>query len=110
MSPAKWEPGRANAIGSAMTRITATLSLLSVAVALTATATTAAQATLTPNDRVAADRSAIVEDAVLYGGPVGALLESDYFRKPRRASGGVSVCRLHLFFSSEPFRFAPSCE
>jgi len=93
-----------------MTRIAATLSLLSAAAALTVTATTAAQATLTPNDRVPTDRSAIVEDAVLYGGPVGALLESDYFRKPRPASGSVSVCRLHLFFSSEPFRFAHFCD
>jgi hypothetical protein len=71
---------------------------------------TAAQAKVMSNDRVAADSSTIAEDAVLYAGPVGALLEADYFSTPRKVSNARSLCRLHVYFSSEPFRLARSCD
>jgi hypothetical protein len=72
--------------------------------------TTAAQAKIIPNDRVAVDSSTIAEDAVLYSGPVGALLEANYFSTPRKMSNASGLCRLHVYFSSEPFRLARSCD
>jgi len=67
-----------------------------------------AQAKLLPNDRVAIDSSAVTEDAVIYAGPIGAMLEPGYFRPaplpPSR------MCRWQLFFATQPFRLARACE
>jgi hypothetical protein len=38
------------------------------------------------------------------------MLESDYFRGPHVQSGNKSLCRLHLYFSNQPFRLARSCD
>ena len=70
----------------------------------------AAQGKLLFADRVATESSTIAEGAVLYAGPIGAMLERDYFNTPRTVSNGNSLCRLHLYFSSEPFRLARSCD
>jgi hypothetical protein len=71
----------------------------------------AAQAKTVANDPIPAPSSNTVEDAALYAGPIGATLESDYFRGPHVQSGNnKSLCRLHLYFSSQPFRLARSCE
>ena len=80
-----------------------TLTTFAVLLALGATA----QAKLTPNDKVPS-ASRPVEDAVMYGGPIGAMLETNYFRDARSAFGGVSSCRLRQYFT-EP-RFARPCE
>jgi hypothetical protein len=70
----------------------------------------AVQAKTVANDPIPAPSSNTVEDAVLYAGSIGALLESDYFRAPHVQSGNKSLCRLHLYFSSQPFRLARSCD
>ncbi len=70
----------------------------------------AAQAKTVANDPIPAPSSNTVEDAVLYAGPIGAMLESDYFRAPHVQSGNKSLCRLHLYFSNQPFRLARSCD
>ena len=75
---------------------------------LTALFATTAHAKIFPNDRVPVDSSTVAEDAVLYAGPIGA--EANYFQTPRTVSNYSNLCRLHLYFSSEPFRLARSCE
>jgi len=70
----------------------------------------AAQAKVAPDDAVLTTPSAAANDAVMYSGPIGAMLEANYFRTPRVVSTGNSLCRLHLYFSSEPFRLARSCD
>jgi hypothetical protein len=57
-----------------------------------------AQAKLTPHDRTAVAPSATAEDAVMYAGPIGAMLETDYFRAPPAKFGGSSSCR------AQPYR------
>jgi hypothetical protein len=73
---------------------------------------TAAQARLTPNDTIATAPSAAAgDDAVMYPGPIGAMLEANYFRAPQPSadSNGGAQCRLRLYFSDQPFRLARSC-
>ncbi len=63
------------------------------------------------NERVTAPSSTAAEDAVLYAGPIGAMLESNYFRAQHAQSANdKSLCRLHLYFSEQPFKLARSCE
>ena len=80
-----------------------TLTAFAVLLALGATA----HAKLTPNDKVPA-ASAAVEDAVMYGGPIGAMLETNYFRDARSGFGGASSCRLRQYFTDP--RLTRSCE
>jgi hypothetical protein len=67
-----------------------------------------AQAKLTPGDRVAAAQPVSADDAVMSSGPIGAMLESDYFQAPRSKFGGGGSCRLYLYFSDR--RLTQSCE
>ena len=52
-----------------------------------------------------------VEDDALYLGPIGVMLEADYFRVPRQAGGGrVFPCRFRLQTEAQSTRFTQSCE
>jgi hypothetical protein len=71
----------------------------------------AAKAKTVADDQVPTPSSTTAEDAVLYAGPIGAMLESDYFRAPHaQANSDKGVCRLQLYFSNQPFRLARTCE
>jgi hypothetical protein len=67
-----------------------------------------AQATVAPNDRVAAIRSTIAEDAIMYDGPIGAMLEKDYFRAAR--FDGERACGPLWLLPHRADRFIRSCE
>ena len=69
-----------------------------------------AQAKLTPRDSIAPAPSALAAESVSYPGPVGAMLESDYFRAKATNFGGTRQCSLHSYFSTQPFRLARSCD
>ena len=69
-----------------------------------------AQAKLTPRDSIAPAPSALVADSATYAGPIGAMLESDYFRAKAANFGGTRQCSLHSYFSTQPFRLARSCD
>jgi hypothetical protein len=52
-----------------------------------------------------------VGDNALYLGPIGAMLESDYFRVPRHAGGSrVFPCRFRLQVEAPGARVTQSCE
>jgi hypothetical protein len=91
--------------GSAPTSLAlaAALALLSLA--------PAAEAKSVAADPMPAPSSTVAEDAVLYAGPIGAMLESNYFRaKHAQSASDKSLCRLHPYFSNQPFRLARTCE
>jgi hypothetical protein len=72
----------------------------------------AAAAKLAPVERTMT-ASLLAEDSVMYPGPIGALLESDYFRAPQpaqSASNRIFPCHLRMYFSKEPMTFTQSCE
>ena len=54
----------------------------------------------------------VVEDSVMYPGPIGAMLESDYFRapQPQAASNRDFSCHLRMFFSKRPMTLTQTCE
>jgi hypothetical protein len=74
---------------------------------------TAAAAKLAPVERTMTS-SLVAEDSVMYPGPIGAMLESAYFRAPQQAQAAASnrifPCHLRLYFSKEPMTFTQSCE
>jgi len=69
----------------------------------------AAEAKITPSDRAAATPSANTDEAVMYAGPIGAMLEADYFRAPSTRAAAGGECRLRLYFSDRPVQFARAC-
>ena len=67
-----------------------------------------AQAKLTPSDRLAAAASTAADDAVMSSGPIGTMLETDYFSTPHSKFGGGGSCRLYVYFSDR--RLTHACE
>jgi hypothetical protein len=53
-----------------------------------------------------------VEDDALYLGPVGAMLESDYFRgpEPQAGAGRIFRCRARRHADGSSPRFARACD
>jgi hypothetical protein len=70
----------------------------------------AAQAKLTPRDSIAPAPSALAAELAPYSGPIGAMLEANYFRAKAANFGGTRQCSLHSYFSTQPFRLARSCD
>ena len=93
-----------------MTDIAAKSLRLSIGLALLLSFAGTAQAKRVFNDRVPIDSPTLADDAVMYPGPVGAMLEANYFRAPPADASGIAQCRLRLYFSNQPLRLARSCE
>jgi hypothetical protein len=69
-----------------------------------------AQAALTPDDTAATARSAITEDAIMYDGPIGAMLERDYFRAVRSTADNENSCGPRWWLPHWQDHFGRSCE
>ena len=83
---------------------------LSITFATLLTLATAAHARGTFNDRVPIDSAALADDAVMYPGPVGAMLEANYLRAGPADTRSLAQCRLRLIFSAQPLSSARSCD
>ena len=84
-----------------------------LAVAMLAALATSAAAMPSPFEPKAAARLLRrVDDDALYLGPVGAMLESDYFRAPEPPAGAGRIfpCRVRLHVFGRPPRFAQACD
>jgi hypothetical protein len=81
-----------------------------LAVAMLAALATSAAAMPSPFEPKAAVSA--VDDDALYLGPVGAMLESDYFRAPEPPAGAGRIfpCRVRLHVFGRPPRFAQACD
>lgn len=80
-----------------------------LAVACGTLAEAPARAELTPRDTVRTEQPAMTDDAALYHGPIGAMLEANYFQMPATQSASSALCRLHLYFSQQPLTYANLC-
>jgi hypothetical protein len=81
-----------------------------LALAVLAALATIATANPSPFEPSAATTAA--DDDALYLGPVGAMLESDYFRAPEPPAGASRVfpCRVRLQPIGRTPRFAQACD
>jgi hypothetical protein len=72
----------------------------------------ATSAAATPSPFEPRPAAPAIDDSPLYLGPVGAMLESDYFRAPQPPAGAGRIfpCRLRLHAISREPRFAQVCD
>jgi hypothetical protein len=82
---------------------------LALSAALTLCVTLPAQAKRVTNDRVAVDSSVVTDDAVMYPGPIGAMLEANYFHAAQPDPFSTQ-CRLRTYFFAQQMRLARYCD
>ncbi len=85
---------------------------MKVLLALAAIATLATSAAAIPSPFESRVAAPAVDDDALYLGPVGAMLESDYFRvpEPPAGAGRIFPCRVRLRPIGRTPRFAQACD